>query len=58
MVGREMCEHALADVLGLADVERKLVLAVEEIDAGPVGQLVDDAGVEMRRQAGMCVLFL
>ena len=51
-----MREHALADVLGLADVERQVVLAVEQVNAGRFRQLVEDRGVEMRRQAGVGVL--
>jgi hypothetical protein len=53
-----MREHALADVLGLADVERQVVFGVEEVNAGAVGQVIDDAGIEMRRQAGAGVLAL
>jgi hypothetical protein len=53
---RKMREDALADVLGLADIERQIVFAVEEVDAGRVGQVIDDAGIEMRRQAGVGVL--
>ena len=58
VIRREMREHALADVLGLADVERQAVFAIKEINAGGVGQFVDDPGVEMRRQAGARVLRL
>lgn len=58
VVGREMREHPLANVPGLADVKRQIVVGVEEIDAWRVGQLVDDASVELRRQAGAGVLRL
>ncbi|MCU0811898.1 MAG: hypothetical protein MUE59_12865, partial [Thiobacillaceae bacterium] len=58
MVGREMREHPLTNVPGLADVERQLVVGVEEIDAWRVGQLVNDPRVEVRRQAGAGVLRL
>ena len=58
VVGREMRENPLADVLGLADVERQVVVGVEEINAGGVGQFIEDFRVEMRRQAGARVLRL
>lgn len=56
MVGREVREDALAKILGLADIERQLIFTVEKVNAGRVGQFIDDAGIEMRRQAGVGVL--
>ncbi len=46
-----MRADALAQVAALADVERQRIEAVEEVDAGRLGQRVDRVGRELRRQA-------
>ena len=43
--------HAVRQVLRLADVQERVVLAEEEIDAGAFRQLVGERRVELRRQA-------
>ena len=53
-----MRQYALADFLGLADVDGQVVFAVKQVNAGAVRQIIKDGSVEMRWQAGAGVLFL
>ena len=47
-----MRADALAQIAALADIERKRIQAVEQIDAGRLRQRVERIGRELRRQAG------
>ena len=51
VVAGEMGTDAIAQVDALADVDRKVVHAVETIDAGAFGQSLERVGCELRRQA-------
>ena len=47
-----MGQHPPPQVIGLADIERQAILAIEEIDAMAMRQLVQTLRIEVLRQAG------
>ena len=51
---REVGGHAGREVPGLADVEERIVLAVEEIDARAFRQFVRERRIDLRWQARQC----
>ncbi|MNL07481.1 hypothetical protein D3C87_1281570 [compost metagenome] len=51
MVAREMALDALAQVNALADIERRVLVTIEQIDAGTIGHLVERGLGQAGRQA-------
>jgi len=58
MVAGEVRQHALADILGLADINRQVVVAVEQVNTWRLGQIFKNAGIKLRRQARVGILGL
>lgn len=55
VVAGKVRQDALADLLGLPDVQRQGILAVKQIDTRAVGQGIDEAGVEVEGRVGRAV---
>ena len=53
MVAGEVGAHARAQADTLADVERQVVLAIEQVDPRRVGNQVERLGADVGRQAGL-----
>lgn len=53
-----MRQNSLAQVFCFANVERQAVFTIENINARPIGQFIQHAGIKLRRQAGAGILLV